>query len=450
MSSLCLNFVQILKADRPVLKLGHFMSAMTSEPLLTPAEMNRADAAAIASGIPSLKLMRRAGQHVAETAGRMVQPGARIVVLAGPGKNGGDGFAAARLLAEAGYDVVVVLAGERFNLTGDAALMAAEWPGPVVAVSQVSFLGASLIVDALWGAGLSRDIEGEPYALIEAANASGCPILAVDLPSGIDGETGAVRSIAIHATRTITFAARKPGHLLEPGKSHCGPVEVGDIGIPIAILDGLRLKTFANGPDLWRETFPRPGQSSHKYDRGHTLVLSGGAIRTGAARLAARSALRIGSGLVTLASPPEALGVNATHLTAVMLRGCEGAEGLRTILEDRRFNALVLGPALGVHAATRALVTVAVQAHRRLVLDADALTSFEGLVEELHQAFRSSPTVVTPHDGEFARLFKGRGDSRSAFQARKGPARCHPSRIRRRSERRRYGDRCPRRPGGDQ
>jgi NAD(P)H-hydrate epimerase len=195
-----------------------------------------------------------------------------------------------------------------------------------------------------------------------------------------------------------------------PGRALSGQVNVADIGITQETLRAAAGKLFANAPALWLDNLPRPALSSHKYERGHTLVVSGGATRTGAARLAARAALRIGSGLVTVASPPEALGVNAAHLTAIMLRGCDGPEGLHHILQDARLNALVLGPALGVHSGTRAMVAVAAQARRSLVLDADALTSFEGLATELHQAFRHAPTVLTPHDGEFNRLFKDHPD----------------------------------------
>jgi NAD(P)H-hydrate epimerase len=187
-------------------------------------------------------------------------------------------------------------------------------------------------------------------------------------------------------------------------------VTLDDIGITPDALSATGARLWANRPPVWFDALPQPGLSSHKYNRGHTLVASGGATRTGAARLAARAALRIGSGLVTVASPPEALGVNAAHLTAVMLRGCDGPEGLHAILKDMRFNSIVMGPALGVNANTRAMVAVAVDARRGLVLDADALTSFEGLAEELHQAFHHAPTVLTPHDGEFARLFSGHSD----------------------------------------
>jgi ADP-dependent NAD(P)H-hydrate dehydratase / NAD(P)H-hydrate epimerase len=213
----------------------------------------------------------------------------------------------------------------------------------------------------------------------------------------------------VMATRTVTFAARKPGHLLHPGRAHCGPVTVADIGITKATVAGLGSRTFANGPELWREAFPRPEASGHKYGRGHALVLSGDAAQTGAARLAAHGALRAGAGLVTLASPTDALAVNAAQLTAVMLRPCNRPDDLAGLLADARINAVALGPALGVGAATRALVAAALASGRAAVLDADALTSFSGETSGLFEAIAAvqRPVVLTPHEGEFARLLGG-------------------------------------------
>ncbi len=378
-----------------------------SELILRPHEMRQADAATIASGTPGIELMRRAGQAVADATIGMVPPSSRIVVAAGPGQNGGDGFIAAALLAKRGYRVSLGLLGRPDRLSGDAAEAARDWTGEVQAAENLSFGEADLVIDALFGTGLTRDLDGPARLVVERMNASGRPILAVDLPSGTDGDTGEVRGFAVKAARTVTFAARKPCHLLMPGRLLSGAVSVAEIGISRETLQASAGSLFANDPALWLGVFPRPELSSHKYSRGHTLVASGGATRTGAARLAARAALRIGSGLVTVASPPEAIGVNAAHLTAVMLRGCDGPEGLQTLLKDERLNALVLGPALGVHSATRAMVAVAVEARRSLVLDADALTSFEGMAPELQGAFSDAPTVLTPHDGEFSRLFKG-------------------------------------------
>jgi hydroxyethylthiazole kinase-like uncharacterized protein yjeF len=380
------------------------------EPLLTNAQMKQADAQAIQAGTPGVALMMRAGAAVAEAALRLAPAPCRVLVLCGPGNNGGDGFVAAEELSGRGYDVTVALSGSRDRLTDDAAQAAARWPGTVVPLEKADPAAADLIIDALFGAGLARDLDGEVRSMVERVNQATTPILAVDIPSGIDGDSGEVRGAAVIATRTVTFVTRKPGHLLLPGRLHCGPVEVADIGIGPEIVGAVGGKVFANAPDLWLDQFPKPALAGHKYERGHTLVVSGGATRTGAARLTARAALRIGSGLVTVASPPEALGVNAAQLTAIMLRGCDGPEGLKAILADGRLNALALGPALGVHAATRTMVAVAVHAGRSLVLDADALTSFEGYAADLKGVFGGAPTVLTPHTGEFGRLFSGHLD----------------------------------------
>lgn len=381
--------------------------------LLTVEAMRRVDATAIAGGVPGIALMRNAGAAVAERARAMSGPESRVLVLCGPGNNGGDGFVAARLLAEAGRTVEVRLLGEVASLQGDARLAAGEWTGPVGRAEAADLAGFGLIVDALFGAGLSRDIAGEAGAVIEAVNAAGRPVLAVDVPSGIDGDTGAVRGVAIRADRTVTFVALKPGHLLQPGCARCGATECVDIGTGEAALEaGLAASgepVFRNGPDLWSAGFPRPSAESHKYTRGHALVLSGPATKTGAARLAARGALRIGAGLVTLASPTGALPENAAHLTAIMLRACDGADDLDDLLADERLNAVLLGPGLGAGAPTRDLVAAAASAGRGLVLDADALTSFEGDAVALAGLIRDGggSAVLTPHAGEFARLFDG-------------------------------------------
>jgi hydroxyethylthiazole kinase-like uncharacterized protein yjeF len=373
-------------------------------------QMREADRLAIAAGKTGLGLMERAGSAVADAANLNFGAAQDILVLCGPGNNGGDGFVAARLLAGIGRRVGVALLGPRERLTGDAAAAAAQWAGETIPLHAARPEAADLVIDAIFGAGLVRDLDGEARLAVERASASGRPILSVDVPSGVDGDSGQVRGTAVAAARTVTFAARKPGHVLLPGRALCGILEVADIGIGPDIIRAVSDRLYANAPDLWQEHLPRPQLSAHKYERGHTLVVSGGAARTGAARLAARGALRSGSGLVTVASPPEAIGVNAAQLTAIMIRGCDGPEGLQSILADRRFNALVLGPALGVHAVTRSMVAVALQARRNLVLDADALTSFQGMAAQLHQAFRTAPAVLTPHEGEFARLFEGEDD----------------------------------------
>jgi hydroxyethylthiazole kinase-like uncharacterized protein yjeF len=379
--------------------------------LLTTAAMRRADALAIAAGIPGQELMERAGRAVADHAAAHHPPGGRILIACGPGNNGGDGFVAARVLAEEGYHVEVYLLGSREALTGDAAWAAEGWQGEVRPVADLAPDASCRVVDALFGAGLSRDLDGEAAAAVTRINASGATVIAADIPSGIDGDTGAVRGVAIEAAETVTFVRRKPGHLLLPGRIHCGRVAVADIGITDDIIASLASPYTANAPDLWLKAYRRPEAGGHKYGRGHAVVVSGGIATTGAARLSARAALRAGAGLVTVASPPNALAVNAAHLTAVMVRPVDGAEGLLSFLADERLNAVVIGPGAGRGETTRALITVAAGAGRALVIDADGLTSFAGEGGDLAQlaaliVANRAPVVLTPHEGEFARLFK--------------------------------------------
>ena len=386
---------------------------MSEARLLTVEAMRTVDATAIAGGTPGLRLMERAGGAVAERARALAPAGGRVLVLCGPGNNGGDGFVAARLLAETGYAVDLVLLGERPALKGDAAGAAAAWTGPVTEGPPESLPPCDLVIDALFGAGLARDLDGEARALVERVNASGLPVLAVDVPSGLDGDTGTVRGVAVRARETVTFVALKPGHLLQPGRALCGDLHVVDIGTGAQALSaGLAAcgpALYRNGPAFWGAAFPRLAGESHKYTRGHALVLSGPAYRTGAARMAARGALRVGAGLVTVASPKDALAENAAHLTAIMLHACDSADDLDDILTDERLNAVLLGPGLGTGEPTRERVMVAASAGRALVLDADALTSFKGQPQVLAGHIREgeSRAVLTPHMGEFTRLFGG-------------------------------------------
>jgi hydroxyethylthiazole kinase-like uncharacterized protein yjeF len=372
--------------------------------LLTPAEMARADALAIAAGIPGIELMEAAGRAVAEAAAELA-PDGPVLVLAGPGNNGGDGSVAARLLGEAGRDATLMLLADPARLTGDAATAFARWAGPARPAAP-PLPPAALIVDALFGAGLDRDLAGPAAALVEAMNAHPAPVLAVDVPSGLDGATGRPRGAAVRAASTVTFFRLKPGHLLQPGRSLCGNLRLADIGIPASVLETIAPRAWENAPDLWGRAFPRPDPLGHKYHRGHAVVVSGPPHATGAARLAARAALRAGAGLVTLASPPAALAVNAAQLTAVMLRRIDTPEALAAMLAERRTTACALGPGLGL-AAAPALVRAALGAPPPLVLDADALTAFADRPDALFAAIaaRPAPVVLTPHGGEFARLF---------------------------------------------
>jgi hydroxyethylthiazole kinase-like uncharacterized protein yjeF len=367
-----------------------------SQEILTNAEMTNADAFAVAHGVASLTLMENAGQAVADAISERFKPCA-VTVLCGPGNNGGDGFVVARLLNEYGFTVRV--AGETGH-SGDAAVMSRRWTGARVALSPEALDGARLVVDGLFGAGLSRPLEGAYAQVVEAL--AELPVVAIDIPSGLSGDSGQPLSgVVVHAVLTVTFFRKKPGHLLLPGRLLCGETLVADIGIPPqAAATGLR----ENTPALWR--YPWPKAEGHKYSRGHCVVVSGGAAHTGAARLAARAALRVGAGLVSVATPPDAVAVNAAHLTAIMLKPFDGADGLAALLTDRRLNAVALGPGLGVGGETRALVDRALKSEAAVVLDADALTSFRDNPDALFKRLHGR-CVLTPHDGEFERLFPG-------------------------------------------
>ena len=370
--------------------------------LLSPQEMGEADRLTIAGGIAGIDLMENAGRAVADAVARRwpVRP---LAVLCGPGNNGGDGFIAARILAERGWPVRLALLGDRAVLKGDAAIAAGRWTGTVEPLGPGSLGDARLVVDALFGAGLVRPIDGIARDVIAALKDAAIPTIAVDVPSGVDGRTGEVRGIAPSAALTVTFFRRKPGHLLLPGRDLCGTVVVAPIGIPAAVLDPVAPAAATNDPAWWRHLFPWPRAEGHKYTRGHALVV-GGAMMTGAARLAAGAAARLGAGLVTVAAPEAAFPVYAGALTGIIVQPISGLAGLGGLLADPRRNAALVGPGAGVRAETREMTLTVLAAGKRSVLDADALTVFADDPQRLFSAIRAD-CVLTPHEGEFARLF---------------------------------------------
>ncbi|MBV8615242.1 MAG: NAD(P)H-hydrate dehydratase [Acetobacteraceae bacterium] len=376
--------------------------------LLSNFEMGAADRLTIAGGTPGFELMQHAGMAVAEAVAATCPAGGVVGVVTGSGNNGGDGFVAARLLRDRGYKMRVLALGDVAKLKGDAAQAHSFWGEGVEGAAPNGLAGVKVIVDAIFGAGLDRPVEGRARAMIEAMNAAPATIVAVDLPSGICGDTGEVLGAAVMARKTVTFFRRKPGHVLLPGRLHCGDVRVADIGIKADVLAPIAPRTFANAPALWRDAFPVPALAGHKYSRGHAVVVSGGASYTGAARLAARGALRAGAGLSTIASPREALPINAAANLAVMVRAVDGAAELTAFLSDHRFNAVAIGPGGGVGPHTRDMTLAALAGERAVVADADALTSFGADPELLFSAIQAHPqrtAILTPHAGEFARLF---------------------------------------------
>jgi ADP-dependent NAD(P)H-hydrate dehydratase / NAD(P)H-hydrate epimerase len=379
--------------------------------ILTVAEMRAAEDRAVAGGTPEFVLMERAGAAVVDVIAARFGGLRQAAVICGPGNNGGDGFVVACGLAQRGVATTVFTLVPREALTGDAAIAAAQWRGACrPLVEGWSLDRFAVVIDALFGIGINRDIDGlaaAAVAAMNAAQASGTPVVAVDIPSGIDGDTGLIRGAAVTATTTVTFHRLKPGHVLEPGRSHAGRMVCANIGLDAPAATHVT----TNLSRLWSAALPRLEVTAHKYRRGHALILAGGLEGVGAARLAARAALRSGTGLVTIGAPSEAVVAHASRgPDALMVRTVDGPAGLLDVLADARRNAIILGPAYGLGAATRAAVATVLAANRATVLDADALSSFAGQAQMLTSLIASRragcpPVVLTPHAGEFATLF---------------------------------------------
>lgn len=375
--------------------------------LLTADEMRRAEKLAIDTGTPSLVLMENSGRGVAEEVVRRFPRGSKVIVLCGPGNNGGDGFAAARTLRERGYQVRLALLGVQEQLTKDAKEMARRWDESIEPMSLQCLNGAQIIVDAIYGAGLRDPVEGVPAQMIEEITARNLPVVAIDMPTGVDATRGDIRGPAFKAVSTVTFFRRKTGHVLLPGRLYCGDVRAIDIGIHPSVLADVAPRTFSNDPDFWLRYFPKLKIDGHKYDRGHVAVMSGPMESTGAARLAARTALRSGAGLVSVATSKAAFYINAAQLTAIMVAAYDAPATLPEILLSRRVNAALAGPGAGISQDTREVVSALLSTDIAAVIDAEGLTAFEEEPEMLFGQIRGrpSPVVLTPHEGEFARLF---------------------------------------------
>jgi hydroxyethylthiazole kinase-like uncharacterized protein yjeF len=381
--------------------------------LLSVAQMTEADRAAIAAGTPGSLLMQNAGNAVVREITRRWQP-RPVTVLCGPGNNGGDGFVVANALAQEGWPVRIALLNRREALRGDARLFAERWSGGVEPVTPAAIEGAALVVDALFGSGLSRALDSQVVDTLAAVTRRGLPLIAIDVPSGVMGDSGENVGAA-PAACTVTFARKKPGHVLLPGRELCGEVVVADIGIPPAAFDSLSIDTWENDPVLWRAELPRAKSTGNKYTRGHAL-LCGGYPLTGATRMAARAAARIGAGLTTVAVPEAAFSVYAAALTSIMVQPLARDGDLARLLSDARYTAFLIGPGAGVNDSTRDAALEILEKARPVLLDADAITVFASNVDRLARAIRG-PCVMTPHEGEFARLFPAPGDKLARARA---------------------------------
>jgi NAD(P)H-hydrate epimerase len=359
--------------------------------------MTEADRITIASGISGPDLMEKAGLTVADAISLRwkAQP---VTVLCGPGNNGGDGFVIARLLAQRGWPVRLALLGQVNALTGDAAHHAAAWTGPVEPLSPECVREASLVVDAVFGAGLSRPIEG---VIADTLRQITAPIIAVDMLSGVDGNTGQVRGFAAKASLTVTFFSAKPGHWLYPGRDLCGELLVTDIGISHNVLSTIQPRITRNAPSGW--DLPQSDAEDHKYRRGHCLIATG--VMPGASRLAAHAALRAGAGLVSVAVAPARIAEVAAMPAAVIQRPCPDLPSFARLAQEPRVSSLIIGPGAGADGRTRRRVLAALATGKAITLDADALTAFAEEPARLLKHLPPSPAVLTPHEGEFSRLF---------------------------------------------
>ncbi len=380
---------------------------MSMNSLLSIDEMYKADALAIAHGTPGIELMENAGSAIAHEI-RERWPVRETVVLCGPGNNGGDGFVAARVLADAGWPVQLFLLGDLQELKGDAALAATRWHGDVKMLSTEALAGSPLVVDALFGAGLSRALSGVALQTIRQINDRNFDCVAVDVPSGVQGDTGQILGDAPKCELTVTFFRAKPAHVLMPARTYTGPLIVADIGINESVLEDIKPNTFVNGPALWADRFPQPDAHAHKFQRGHLLV-AGGDEMTGAARLAARGGRRIGAGLVTITASPDSWSVYAVDSPGNLVKPITSRIEFQNLLDDQRISAVIIGPGFGLGERTREWVLSALASKKPVVLDADAITAFadnpQELVEHLHDN-----CILTPHEGEFRRLFDWQDD----------------------------------------
>lgn len=384
--------------------------------LLTVQEMYAADAGAIGQGIAGITLMEHAGGAVVDAVTARWSP-RPTGVLCGPGNNGGDGFVVARLLREKGWPVRLISLAGLDEFKGDARHHGELWTGEFER-PETGLGDAVLVIDALFGAGLTRAVDGDARGLLE--HAAGRDIVAVDIPSGVHGDTGEVLGYAPQATVTVTFFRKKPGHLLLPGCTRCGELVVADIGIPTGVLDAIGPQQAENAPALWADCLRWPGPSDHKYSRGHTLVVGGPAL-TGASRLSAKAAQRAGAGAVTLAAPSDSQTVYKVALESIMVTPYRDTSSLQEVVESPKVSACLMGPGAGLVTATRERACMILRAGKPAVIDADAISIFEGAPDLMFQCIKA-PVVLTPHEGEFSRLFPDLRGGR-LFRARAAAAR---------------------------
>lgn len=381
--------------------------------LLSIEEMYKADRLTIEAGAPGETLMENAGRGIAEII-QTAYERRPVLVLCGPGNNGGDGFVVARHLQEAGWEVSLAALVPPDRYKKDAAIMAKRWQGETLGIKPALLeeLGVDdrwLIVDALFGAGLDRQLEGMVNLVLKEVGKREIPVVAVDMPSGVSGDSGLTMGAVAPAEITVTFFRKKPGHLLLPGRKYCGEVIVRDIGIETEVLDEIKPQCRENSPELWHDHLPVPRLSDNKYSRGSVLIASGSIhsrpVTTGAAKLAAMGARRMGAGLVTILADTDTLPVFASQMMGCVLTEAGDSQTFEALLQDKKRTGFLAGPGTGVNECTKEMTLKMLATGRPCVLDADALTVFEESPDELFQAIKG-PCILTPHLGEFRRLFE--------------------------------------------
>ncbi len=376
--------------------------------ILSTEQIYQIEQATLQEGDLGCVLMENAGFSVTQQINHYYKP-CRVLVICGPGNNGGDGFVIARLLQEGGWqEVAVMLYGEMDRLKGEAKIAATKYGGDIIPFDYNIVREFDLIIDAIFGVGLNRDIDDVLCDAIDVINRYGKDVVAVDIPTGVNGDTGQIMGAAIKASLTVTFSRKKLGHVLMPGKGRVGEIVVADIGISEGFIQQLDVNIWDNNLSLWGDKFPLPTSEQHKYDRGHVVVVGGPIKSTGAACLASVSALRIGAGLVSVACPESALMVYATKLTSVMTKSIVTAQDYTDFIGDKRKNVILIGPGTGVNDMTKERVLQSLEFKKNCVLDADALTIFQDDPQLLFDSI-DSQVVLTPHEGEFARIFKIEG-----------------------------------------
>lgn len=375
--------------------------------ILSSAQMKTSEQIAKQSGVDGFSLMKAAGQAVADEILNRFSP-MPVLVLCGSGNNGGDGFVVASLLKKKRWPVSLACAVSLGELQGEAARASDLWKGKVLSFEDLALPNGGMIVDSVFGTGLSRPIEGEIAEVLETVQQSSCTVIAVDVPSGMNADTGECQGCTPQADLTVTFFRKKLGHVLMPALDACGEIVVANIGIPDHALEALGPVITETAPENgWGDWAADKPRNSHKYDYGHVLVL-GGRHMTGAACLVGKSALRAGAGLCTIAAYSEAALVYKSYCPSLIVEPLDELARFKEHLKDTRRNVVIIGPGAGFEnppALKKAVFdTLAAEPKRVCILDADALTVFADDLRTFYKAL-GPHCILTPHEGEFARLF---------------------------------------------